>query len=83
MLVVAVMVQLVSVDVLVPWAAMHHPLARCARNGSANCSDGGAYGPADYRTDNPTCDRARCRRPPSGGVLFAIVRVLVVMLVLE
>jgi hypothetical protein len=83
MLVVAVMVQLVAVDVLVPRAAMHHPLARCADDGSANCSHGGAYGPADYSTNNPPSDRTCCRGSASAGVLFAIVCALVVMLELE
>jgi hypothetical protein len=83
MLVVAVVVQLVSVDVLVSWAAVHHALPRCAHYGSAHCSDRGADRSADHSTDNSPSDCAGCRGPTCGGVLFANVRALVVMLSLE
>jgi hypothetical protein len=81
MLVVAIAVQLVAVDVLVTWAAMHHALSRGARDGSANCSNDGADRPADYRADDTAGYGARRRGPTSGRVLVAIVCALTMIVV--
>jgi hypothetical protein len=79
--VVAIVVQLVAVDVLVAWAAMHHALSSCARNGSANCSNDGADRPSDYRADDTAGYGARRGGPTSSRVLVAIVCALTMIVV--